>query len=196
MVSLKKVLEARMAAQIETTYRWKTRDLERLPDVPELRYEIIDGELIVSRRPDWRHQRITLFLGSKFFETVEALGGRVLTEPGIVWGELMEDNVVPDVAVVLPDRLNILAGITLSGAPSIVIEIVSEGSIETDYVKKRNLYQRTGVQEYWIVDPFERRVEVWRFAHGTATWVSFGDGDTVTTPLVPGVSIVVSELWP
>jgi Uma2 family endonuclease len=185
-----------MAAHIETTYRWKTRDLDRLPDVPELRYEIIDGELIVSRRPFWMHQYIITSLASSFFEPVKALGGRVLSEPGIVWGDLVEDNVVPDVTVVLPDRLHILSESHLTDVPSIVIEVVSESSIETDYVRKRNLYQRTGAQEYWIVDPFQRRIEVWRFAQGKATLESFGNGDTVTTPLVPGVSIVVSELWP
>jgi len=185
-----------MAVETMTTYRWKTCDLDRLPDVPELRYEIVDGELIVSRRPIWKHQHIILSLASAFFEPVKALGGRVLPEPGLVWGELAEDNVVPDVAVVLPDRLYILSESHLTDAPNIVIEVVSEGSIETDYVKKRNLYQRTGAQEYWIADPFQRRIEVWRFAQGRATLESFADGDTVTTPLVPGVSIVVSELWP
>jgi Uma2 family endonuclease len=185
-----------MAAQLETTYRWKTRDLERLPDVPELRYEIVNGELIVSRRPFWKHQKTIGYLVRHFFDPVEARGGHVLSEPGIVWGESAEDNVVPDVAVILSDRLHILSETHLTGVPNIVIEVVSEGSIETDYVKKRHLYQRAGAQEYWIVDFFERRVEVWRFARGTATMESFTDGDTVTTPLVPGVSIVVSELWP
>lgn len=185
-----------MAVETVLAYRWKTRDLDRLPDVPELRYEIIDGELIVSRRPIWKHQRIIAYLVNKFFEPVEALGGRVLSEPGIVWADEAEDNVIPDVAVILPDRLHILSESNLTDAPTIVIEVVSEASIHIDYVKKRNLYQRTGAQEYWIVDPFERRVDVWRFAPGRAVLESFGDGDTVTTPLVPGVSIVVSELWP
>jgi len=186
-----------MTVETVTAYRWKTQDLERLPDVPELRYEIVDGELIVSRRPDWRHQEIIASLVNIFYEPVKALGGRVFPEPGLVWGQLAEDNVVPDVAVVLPDRLNVLAEAHLSGAPNIVIEVVSEGGVETDYVKKRRLYQRTGAQEYWIVDSFQRRVEVWRFAQGRAMLLeSFGDGDTITTPLVPGVSLVVSELWP
>jgi Uma2 family endonuclease len=185
-----------MAVEIVATYRWKTRDLDRLPDVPELRYEIIDGELIVSRRPIWKHQHIIVSLASAFFEPVKALGGRVLSEPGIVWADMAEDNVVPDVAVVLPDRLHILGESNVTDAPNIVIEVVSEASIQIDYVKKRNLYQRTGAQEYWIVDPFERRVEVWRFAQGKAVLESFGDDDIVTTPLLPGVSIVVSELWP
>jgi Uma2 family endonuclease len=76
----------------------------------------------------------------------------VIAEPGIVWGDEAEDNVVPDIAIVLPDRLYLASGRTLSGTPNIVMEVVSEGSIEVDYIKKRDLYRRTGAQEYCIID--------------------------------------------
>jgi Uma2 family endonuclease len=45
----------------------------------------------------------------------------------------------------------------------ITIEIVSENSMNTDYIQKRYLYERTEAQEYWIVDRFERQVQVWQF---------------------------------
>jgi len=93
--------------QVRATYRWKTADLDRLPDTPWLRYEIIDGELIVSRRPHLQHSEIIVILVSLLHPAVRALGGKVLAEPGIVWGEEAEDNVVPDIAVVLPDRLHL-----------------------------------------------------------------------------------------
>jgi Uma2 family endonuclease len=183
-------------SQVRTAYRWKTSDLDRLPDDPWLRFEIIDGELIVSRRPHLQHAEIIVTLGSLLRPAVRALGGKVLAEPGLVWGEEAEDNVVPDIAVVLPDRLHLASGPALSGTPNIAIEVVSESSRTVDYIQKRSLYERTGAQEYWIVDRFERRVDVWQFTGPHATSVSYGMVDTLTTPLVPGLAIPVHEIWP
>ena len=183
-------------SQVRVAYRWKTFDLDRLPDEPLLRYEIIDGELIVSRRPHLDHSEIIMTLGSFLRPAVRTLGGKVLAEPGIVWGEEAEDNVVPDVAVVLSDRLHLAKGPALSGTPNIAIEVVSESSLSTDYVQKRYLYERTGAQEYWIVDRFERRVQVWQFTGEHATSVSYGDTDILTTQLLPGLRIPVHEIWP
>jgi Uma2 family endonuclease len=182
--------------QVREAYRWRTSELDRLPDTPWLRYEIIDGELIVSRRPYLQHAEIIITLGSLLRPIVRALRGKVLAEPGIVWGEEAEDNVGPDIAILLPDRLHLAKGPALSGAPNIAIEVVSEGSRTTDYVQKRYLYQRTGAQEYWIVDRFERQVQVWQFTDTRATSVSYGNADTMTTPLLPNLAIPVQDIWP
>jgi Uma2 family endonuclease len=161
-----------------------------------LRYEIIDGELIVSTRPHLQHSEIIIRLGTLLHPVVRSLGGKVLAEPGLVWGEEAEDNVVPDIAVVLPDRLHLTTGRALSGTPNMVIEIVSDSSRRVDYVQKRYLYERTGAQQYWIVDRFVRRVEVWQFTGDYPTSVSYGDGNTLTTPLLPDLAIPVHEIWP
>jgi Uma2 family endonuclease len=183
-------------SQVRVAYRWKTSDLDRLPDDPWLRFEIIDGELIVSRRPHLQHSEIIVTLVSFLHSAVRTLGGKVLAEPGIVWGEEAEDNVVPDIAVVLPDRLHLASGPALSGTPNIAIEVVSGSSRTIDYIQKRYLYERTGAQEYWIVDRFERQVQIWRFTNAPATSVSYGNADTLTTPLVPGLAIPVQDIWP
>jgi Uma2 family endonuclease len=129
------------------------------------------------------------------FDTpVGAIGGKVLPEPGIVWGEQAEDNVSPDVAIILADRLHLLAGPKVAGAPNIVIEVVSSSSVETDYVKKRALYHRTGVQEYWIVDSGRRTVEVWRFEGEKAAFQLYESGE-IKSALVPGLAVQVSSLW-
>jgi Uma2 family endonuclease len=183
-------------SQVHVAYRWKTSDLDRLPDEPLLRYEIIDGELIVSRRPHLQHSEILVRLVSWLHPVVQASGGKVLAEPGIVWGAEAEDNVIPDIAILLPDRLHLATGPTLSGTPNIAIEIVSESSMNTDYIQKRYLYERTEAQEYWIVDRFERQVQVWQFTGDHATSVSYRGNDTLTTPLLPDLSIAVQDLWP
>jgi len=183
-----------MQTAVASGYRWKSKDLERLPDEPWLTYEIIDGELIVSRQPHLRHGVIIGRVSHFFVPAVEALGGLLVVEPGIVWGEEAEDNVAPDIAIVLPDRLHLATGRTLSGTPNIVIEIVSPGSIEVDYIKKRDLYARTGAQEYWIVDWQRQVIEVWVFTEAPARAVAYSIGQTITTPLIPGMVVAVDEL--
>ena len=70
-----------MQTTVASGYRWKSKDLERLPDEPFLTYEIIDGELIVSRQPHLRHAAIFAAVGQLFRPAVKALGGLVLVEP-------------------------------------------------------------------------------------------------------------------
>jgi Uma2 family endonuclease len=72
--------------------------------------------------------------------------------------------------------------------------VVSEGSVEIDYVKKRALYARTGAQEYWIIDWQRQLVEVWTFTEPAVRVVTSIFGQTITTPLIPGVSVSVEEL--
>ena len=96
----------------------------------------------------------------------------------------------------LPDRLHLTTGRALSGTPNIAIEIVSDSSRTVDYVRSVTSTNALGAQEYWIVDRFVRRVEVWRFTGEHPASVSYSDGDTLTTPLLPDLAILVHEIWP
>jgi Uma2 family endonuclease len=183
-----------MQTSTASGYRWKSKDLDRLPDEPFLTYEIIDGELIVSRQPHLRHGIIIANISQLFRPAVKALRGLTIVAPGIVWSEEAEDDVVPDVAIVLADRLHLATGRTLTGCPNIVMEIVSQGSIEVDYVKKRDLYARTGAQEYWIIDWQQNVVQVWTFMESPARAIAYTAGQVITTPLIPGLAIPVDEL--
>jgi Uma2 family endonuclease len=183
-----------MQTLVASGYRWKTKDLERLPEEPFLSYEIIDGELIVSRRPHLRHAAIIGKPSAPVYPAVRALQGVLLVQPGIVWSEEAEDNVAPDIAIFLPDRLHLATGRALSGTPNIVMEVVFEGSVEIDYVKKRALYARTGAQEYWIIDWLRQLAEVWTFTEPAARVITYTTGQSITTPLIPGVSLSVEEL--
>ena len=183
-------------SQTRTAYRWTTADIDSLPDDPLLRYEIIDGELIVSRRPHLHHSEIMTNIVGYLHAIVRTLGGKTLVEPGLVLGLEGEDNIVPDIAILLPDRLHLATGPTLSGTPNSAIEIVSESSHTTDYAQKRYFYERTDAQEYWIVDRFEHRIHAWDFTGNRATSVSYGDADTLTTSLLPALALPVRDIWP
>lgn len=140
------------------------QDVQQLPDDGN-RYEAIEGELYVTPAPSIRHQRISLRLLWRLKE--------LLVDPGL--GELLEapvgvefpatgEGVQPDILFVSNARRGIIAEDTLRGAPDLVVEILSPGTAARDRELKRKLYQRQGVAVYWIVDPDEEAVEVWRFA--------------------------------
>ena len=179
-----------------TTTRLTYDDFVRLPDDGK-RYEIIDGELYVNASPVPRHQDI---VGNIYFALrvwFKANGGAVFVSPLDVVFDTY--NVVePDVIAINPNRMAILGDKNLQGAPSLVVEVLSEGTRRKDELKKRKLYERGGVDEYWIVDPELERVKIHRrtaVAFELVAEVDTEDGGTITTPLMPGFELDVHEIF-
>ena len=135
-------------------------DLRSFPD-DRNRYEIIGGQLIVSPSPSTRHQQILLELATslKLYLLAERRG-QVFVAPLDVRLSFY-DVVQPDLLVVLNDRADIIQERGILGAPNLVVEILSPSSQVNDRVDKAALYARSGVQEYWIVDPDTETVTVY-----------------------------------
>jgi Uma2 family endonuclease len=123
-------------------------------------YEVIRGELFVTPAPGTRHQRAVLELAVTLRDYVDRHGlGETIVGPFEV--EFGEDTAVqPDVLVVLQDRAQQLTDQRLMGPPSLAIEVISYS--RTDRLQKRELYLHEGVEEYWVLDPGQRRVERWQ----------------------------------
>ena len=86
----------------------------------------------------------------------------------------------------------------MRGAPDLVVEILSPGTRKTDEVTKRKLYERFDVQEYWVVDPELETIKVHRRGDrgfGRALELSAEAGDILTTPLLPGFSVSLAEVF-
>ena len=132
--------------------RYTIADLERLRDGSRIRYELVDGDLIVSPSPTTPHQRVSRRALVGFDRTLTDLGlGEVFSAPYDV--HLGEDTVVqPDLVVVLNDRAGIVGPDHIAGAPSLVVEIISPSSRRADAVTKRAAYARADVPEYWLMD--------------------------------------------
>jgi Uma2 family endonuclease len=154
-----------MALSIEPgTRRYTYADLEHFPD-DNLRREIIDGELIVTAAPATRHQKVVV-------NFVLALGaysrinrGQVFPAPLDVF--FADDNVVePDVVFVRADNLERIKQKFIENAPDLVVEVSSPPTRRLELVRKRELYQRFGVPEYWYIDLEADRVEAYRLTEG------------------------------
>lgn len=178
--------------------RWTGADLELLPDNGN-RYEIVDGELFVARAPHWKHQRVCSRLNTALEVWSEVSGlGESTAAPGILFTDA--DNVIPDVVWISHDRLTILLdeGGHLTGAPELVIEVLSPGAENQrrDREAKLRLYSVRGVQEYWIADWQLKQVEVYRRVDAkleiTAVLLA---NDTLTSPLLPDFACPVAGLF-
>lgn len=141
--------------------RWTVDEVRALPDDGN-RYEVVDGELLVTPAPTWSHQRVVGALYRILYPYVLANRlGEVIFSPADV--RLGRDTMVqPDLFVTTSDARTAAGDWSELGPLRLVIEIVSPSSAHRDRFTKRLLYQRARIPEYWIVDPDARLVERWR----------------------------------
>ncbi|MBD2430394.1 MULTISPECIES: Uma2 family endonuclease [Fischerella] len=180
--------------------RWTIYDLEVLPENEWTRYEIIDGELFMTRSPHRRHQQVCGKIFRQLDVWSDASGlGETIFAPGLIFSEA--DSVIPDVVWVSRERLAQIedeAG-HLTGAPELVVEVLSAGKQHElrDKKAKLKLYSVQGVQEYWIVDRFTKQVEVYRREKARLVLVAtlLGD-DEISSPLLPGFCCSISCFFP
>lgn len=174
----------RTAPSVRMTYD----DLLALPD-DGLRHELIDGEHFVSPSPGSAHQLIigNLHVLIREFLREHPVGVVMLAPFDVVFSQ--HDVVGPDLIYFSQQRFKAVVGEkNASGAPDLAIEVLSPFSRRRDEVLKRRLYERTGVQEYWVVDPDLEAVKVYRLVDGRyvrAAELSSEQGDSLTTPLLP-----------
>jgi Uma2 family endonuclease len=108
------------------------------------------------------------------------------------------DIVVPDLVYVSHERAHLLTAKNLQGPPDLVVEILSPATRNRDRRLKRQLYERVCVREFWIVDPDEDTVTVYRQVK-EGSFELAGEhraaaGDTLCTPLFPGLTIRLGQL--
>lgn len=144
-------------------------DYLRWPE--DVRYELIDGDayLMAPPAPDLAHQDIA---GEIFRQVANALQGKpcrafvapvdVRLPKGKEPDEVIDTVVQPDVLVVCDETKLDRRGVR--GAPDWVVEVLSPATAGHDLVKKRHIYERHGVKEYWLVHPTDRVLTVYRLA--------------------------------
>lgn len=170
-------------------------DYCRTPD--DVRYELIEGELLIVPSPNVYHQRISGQLERILRDWIEPRGlGEILDAPLDV--VLSEHNVVqPDILYVSRDRFEIIKEANIWGAPDLVVEILSPSTSERDRVKKRRVYALYGVEELWLVDPENKTVEVAsRREAEFVTMQIYPMGATLVSQVLTGLTIQVDDIFP
>lgn len=177
--------------------RMTADDLLALPE-DGLRHELIDGEHYVTPSPRYAHQAVVgnlhLALGLHLRGT--PVGVAVLGPFDIVLSRY--DVVVPDLVYFTNERLQKVVGEqNAQGPPNLAIEVLSPSTRRRDEVLKRRLYERSGVDEYWLVDPELATVKIYRAEAGrfTRTELSVEDGDVLKTPLLEGFALPLRAVF-
>lgn len=166
-------------------------DLEAMPDDGN-RYELIEGEIVMSAAPRPCHQiavtRLVVLLDG-------ACPGHLLVSQGpfdVVLGP--HDVLEPDVLVVDPEQLDERA---MNGPPALVVEVLSPSTRTRDLRQKKRIYERSEVAAYWVVDVEDDVVTVtaWELRDGAYVAVASVAGDEEWTATVPfEVTVVPSRL--
>lgn len=178
--------------------KFTSADLLLMPD-DNKRYEIIEGELYVSRSPSYEHQYTCGCVWRALDDWNRQSGaGVAIINPGLVFGD--NDDVIPDVVWLSRDRFfNAVDEVGhFRVGPELAVEVLSLGKANEDRDRqtKLKLYSRRGVQEYWIVDWMARQVDVHRRIRRRLQHVeTLLPQDEIASPLLPGFACQVSALF-
>ena len=170
--------------------------LEEYMSLPEnVMAELIDGEIHMMASPTRRHQEMLGALFNRIYNHIQSKKGtcKVYPAPFSVKLEKNRDNYLePDISVICDEKKLTDAG--CEGAPDWIIEIASPSDLRHDYIKKLNLYEEAGVREYWIVNPMEETVVVYRLEEESFRLRHHTFADTVACGIFEDLSIDFSVL--
>ena len=162
------------------------------------RYEVVQGELLMTAAPLVSHQRILRNLFSILDKHIAAKDwGEVYFAPiEIYLGD--EDFVQPDLVCVAKSHLEIVKEKNIVGAPDLVVETlgVSPSTARTDRVLKMNTYARHHVPHYWIVDPAAQTLEAFEWNQGAYRLsAARAEAEDFAPILFPDLTIHLTDLW-
>lgn len=172
-------------------------DLDACPD-DNNRYELIEGELFVSRAPGIPHQRVLHNLQMELGTYLKKNPvGILVPGTGAIFSDY--DAVIPDIVFVRTDRwAEVTSEQKITSAPDIVVEILSPGSENRrrDLSVKRQLYAKYGVKEYWIVDNENQSILIFHLQEQTLEEIATLHGvDEITSPLLPGFHLTAGAVF-
>jgi len=186
---------ASMAAPVETgrwpdhvSGEWTVESLETLPD-NGLRYEILDGTVLVTPSPTPRHQGAIVELAVLLRAACPA-DHRVFVAP-LDWQPDGRTSLEPDLLVVRRDRIGEK---NITQPPALVVEVLSPGTARIDRMIKFSRYAEGGIGQCWIVDPRVPSVQVYDLVDGAYTLIAEGTGDTPVSVVEPVAVTVVPQL--
>ncbi|MCP4166849.1 MAG: Uma2 family endonuclease [Chloroflexi bacterium] len=157
---------------------------------------MLDGDLIMAAAPSIRHQFVIGKLYRLFSVWVieKQLGALLISPVDVVLGD---DVVEPDLIYVSNARQDILGEKRITGAPDLVVEVLALSTARNDLRYKWRLYARSGIQEYWIVNPAAETVALQVLVENdyqTQIETEHPD-DVVTSKVLQGFSVVAADVF-
>ncbi|MBF0491900.1 MAG: Uma2 family endonuclease [Deltaproteobacteria bacterium] len=174
--------------------RLNYQDYIQLPE--DKRYELIDGDLYMVPAPIPFHQKVIMYLAFELQRFVEKQKiGEIFFAPVDVY--LSDEDVVqPDLLFISKNRSGIIEEKYICGAPDLVVEVLSPASKARDKGIKKHLYDKFGVQEYWLVDPEAKSIEVLQMKEaGLKTFKVFAANSSLKSPLLKKLNLSLKKIF-
>jgi len=173
-----------------------TYDQYRLMPEDGKRYELVNGELLMTPSPTPKHQRILNEINLALSAHVKRnrLGEVFIAPVDVVFDE--HTVLEPDLLFIRSARAPIVGEKAIHGAPDLVVEILSPSSFYHDLRVKMSLYGKFGVEEYWIVDPEKETIEQYRIAGAKLELArQFSSDAALESPIFPGFRLPVKSIF-
>ncbi len=155
------------------------------------KYDMLNGVLQLTPSPDFDHGEAAGNFGHALVgHNKKVKAGRVAHETDVLLPD-GGDVVRPDIAFLKNAHLDRIERV-IHGAPDMAVEILSDSTRERDLNEKADRYLKNGVQEYWILDPRERTIQVWN--NRGDKWEKRA-GDSLKSELLEGFEVKVSEVF-
>jgi len=180
-----------MNVEVKYTYQ----DLLTTPE-DNRRYEIFEGELVMSPAPDYGHQNAQANLFNILFSYIRKKGwGKVFAAPFDVYFD--EETVVePDILFISTERLHIIDGKKVNGAPDLVVELLSPSTESRDRGFKFKRYAEEGVKEYWMADAVQQTLEIYQLTpQGFTLFAKFSGNEEAKSKLLKDLKFGLREIW-
>ena len=167
-------------------------DYAKIPEDGQ-RHEIINGVHFVNPSPSTQHQHVSKRLQYQLYTRIELAGLGVLYNAPIDVQLSEFDIVQPDLIIVLNENIRRITPTKIKVAPHLAVEILSPSTSGNDRTLKKDLYERSGVSEYWIVDPLEQQVEQWVLRNGK--YVLEPGSNVIQLTFVTGIEVDFETVW-
>ena len=162
------------------------------------KWELDDGVLYIMASASEDHQFLQRWLCrpiEDYFLQFDQPPARLLHDMTTILSRELQRAPEPDIVIVLNERLNIVSRARVEAPPDIVVEILSTDR-SRDLVRKRQIYAEAGILEYWLMDPRSNTVIPLELRDGAyVERAALGVGDTLTTPLLPGLEIPLASIF-
>jgi len=159
-------------------------------------HELIEGEFFVSPAPFIQHQSVSANLLRALLQAIHKPGlARVFHPPTDLI--LARTTVVqPDLIVVGQARESFITKRAVEGPPDVVVEILSPSSLDRDQYIKRKLYEKFQILEYWVVDPEQESITVYRLDEGTyGIRANYDRTSTLESPEFPTLQVPLADVF-
>ena len=181
-----------MSTFTDNVQKLRYEDYAKIPEDGQ-RHEIIDGVHFVNPSPSTQHQHVSKRLQYQLYTKIELAGLGVLYNAPIDVQLSEFDIVQPDLVIVLNENIRRITPTKIKVAPHLVVEILSPSTSGNDRTLKKDLYERSGVCEYWIVDPFEQQVEQWLLRDGK--YILAPRSNVIQLTFVDGIDVDFETVW-